>query len=133
MSDGDSRRFVLLRHEMPEGSDRPSHDDLMLERDSDLFTLELLEPLSSGVVASARELPPHRKHYLDYEGAISSNRGSVRRIDRGALTIERWSDDRMEAKLAGESLVGRLTLDRQSSVGDAPPLWRVTFRADVLS
>ena len=95
-------RFVLLRHEMPASSARGSHYDLMLERESDLFTLELRETLQPEVPQRARELTPHRKAYLDYEGPVSQNRGEVRAVDRGNLSIVTWNDEKIEAELLGE-------------------------------
>ncbi|HEV7280311.1 MAG TPA: hypothetical protein VGN57_08880 [Pirellulaceae bacterium] len=122
-------RFVLLRHELPASSARPSHYDLMLERPSDLFTLELCEPLRSDVSQTARELAPHRKVYLDYEGPVSHDRGEVRAVDRGGLTIVAWTESTVEVDLLGDALRGRLTLTREASREGEPAVWRVSFRA----
>lgn len=120
-------RFVLLRHELPASSARASHYDLMLERSGDLFTLELLEALQPGVPQTARELPPHRKAYLDYEGPVSRNRGAVHRIDRGASAIVSWTESKIEADLQGQTLRGRLTLERLASSSEELPMWQATF------
>lgn len=120
-------RFVLLRHEMPESSARASHYDLMLERADDLFTLELIEALQRGVAQLARELTPHRKAYLDFEGPVSQDRGEVHRIDRGSLTIVSWTDSKIEADLSGQTLRGRLTLEREVRVSPEPCSWLLTF------
>ena len=127
-SDGE-RRFVLLRHELPESSARASHYDLMLERDGDLFTLELVDLLQPGVPQTGRELPPHRKAYLDYEGPVSRDRGEVHAIDRGALAIMTWNEESIDAELRGRWLHGRLTIARESSREGEPALWRVDLRA----
>ncbi|GAB5404991.1 MAG: hypothetical protein Aurels2KO_32220 [Aureliella sp.] len=37
----------------------------------------------------AVRLPDHRKKYLDYEGPVSGNRGSVRAVARGFATLDR--------------------------------------------
>lgn len=37
-------------------------------------------------------LPPHRRHYLTYQGPISGGRGTVRRIDLGHILPLRWTD-----------------------------------------
>jgi hypothetical protein len=122
-------RFVLLRHELPESSGRESHYDLMLERPDDLFTLELCEELHPEVSQWARELTPHRKAYLDYEGPVSQDRGEVRAVDRGSLAIVAWSAEMIEAELRGQRLQVRLTLAREASGEDEPAIWRVDFRA----
>lgn len=127
-SDGELR-FVLLRHELPGASARASHYDLMLERKADLFTLELRDVLRIGAPQTARELPPHRKAYLDYEGPVSHDRGEVRAIDRGMLTIDTWSDARVEANLNGQTLRGRLILAREASREGEFSSWQVDFRA----
>lgn len=129
MSDEEpTRRFVLLAHELPSSSDRRSHYDLMLEQAEDLFTLELLEPPSIGVPLRARELAPHRKAYLDYEGPISGDRGEVRRIDRGEFTVARWNEALIEVDLSGEGLRGRLTLERAAAPEGNDDCWRLTLR-----
>ena len=125
-----TRRFVLLRHELPEDSPRASHFDLMLERDEDLLTLELLEPLAVDESIPARELAPNRKAYIDYEGPISAQRGSVARVDRGDLTVIAWSEDRIEADLDGVCLRGRLILERDVGPGgERSANWRATLLA----
>ena len=91
MSDNQTR-FVILYHSMPEGDPRQDHLDLMVEvpgsnppvlatwaienRNLDLDSLEdFAEP--------AVRLPDHRIEYLQYEGPVSDNRGSVRRVVSG--------------------------------------------------
>lgn len=118
-------RFVLLRHEMPDSSARGSHYDLMLERRNDLFTLELREELLPDVSQTARELAPHRKAYLDYEGPVSRDRGYVRAVDRGVLNILTWDEETIAADFLGDSLQGRLKLTRERDSA----LWLVEFRA----
>ncbi len=83
-----SKRFVLLRHEMPAKQNRQSHWDLMVEVAASLLTFELTslptsECSSVGSIHQARRLPDHRLAYLEYEGELSEARGSVRRIARG--------------------------------------------------
>lgn len=128
VSDGELR-FVLLRHEMPESSQRASHYDLMLERSGDLFTLELLAALEPAVPQAGRELAPHRKAYLDFEGAVSGDRGEVRRIDRGSLRISSWAGDAIEVELHGRTIRGRLTCSRDAARQDSCSMWRVCLRA----
>jgi hypothetical protein len=118
---------VLLRHELPESSARASHYDLMLERETNLFTVELSEVLQPGVPQTARELAPHRKAYLDYEGPVSHDRGDVRAIDRGSLTIVTWTETKIEADLNGQTLRGRLTLEREKLSASESGNWRVVL------
>src|SRR4051794_23553598 len=61
-------RFVLLRHETPAGSERPTHFDLMLEHNGVLRTWALSGLPAAGEPLLAEQLPDHRLAYLDYEG-----------------------------------------------------------------
>ncbi|MDR0336912.1 MAG: hypothetical protein LBI18_07465 [Planctomycetaceae bacterium] len=74
-------RFVVLLHEHPNGN----HWDFMLETGMLLTTWAIPPqrvPLQS-FQCQAKKLPDHRLLYLDYEGEISQQRGSVQRIDSG--------------------------------------------------
>ncbi|MFO0937916.1 MAG: hypothetical protein U0798_15550 [Gemmataceae bacterium] len=78
-------RFVLLEHDWPE-----RHFDFMLEGDhGQLLTWRLPILPSELCVLAAERLPDHRRAYLDYEGPISGNRGTV--VRRAAGTF-RWLD-----------------------------------------
>ena len=83
----------------------------MLEMDSALTTWSIPPQCSSGAsfVCPATPLPAHRKHYLDYEGEISGNRGTVSRIDTG--TYEQTSPETF--MLYGTIFSGKLTLKKQ--------------------
>lgn len=104
-----ARRFVVLRHEKQDDV----HWDLMLETDDILATWAISPPprLDAFRCAAVR-LPDHRRHYLDYEGPISDDRGSVRRIDAG--TFETTAPGRF--RLRGSLLDGMLAIDMQSGV-----------------
>ena len=80
-------RFVILRHEMPPGSERRTHWDFMLEREDVLWTWALPQPPSEGRAVPAIRLADHRKAYLDYEGDVSGARGRVERFDQGDFDI----------------------------------------------
>ena len=54
------------------------HWDLMLDTGETLRTWRL-EPALPGVIR-AEPLGNHRRAYLDYEGPVSGNRGSVQRL-----------------------------------------------------
>jgi hypothetical protein len=77
-------RYVVLHHT---GIDDP-HFDLMFETapGSDLTTWRVPHwpPRTNDKFA---RLPIHRRHYLEYEGAVSSNRGSVLRVAFGTHRI----------------------------------------------
>ena len=83
-------RFVVLHHQLPAKSRRSSHWDLFLEQPPEwgimLLSFEAPNsPLEWGPRTVIRKLPDHRSRYLDYEGPISDNRGSVRRVLEGHI------------------------------------------------
>jgi hypothetical protein len=59
----------------------------------------------TGPIPAAR-LPDHRRQYVEYEGAISGGRGSVRRLDRGAATVLCNDGAALRFVLRGERLIG---------------------------
>lgn len=89
-------RFVILRHEMLRAAARGSHWDFMLENKGILLTWELpqLPPCPPSVTSprtfeelGIRRLPDHRIEYLEYEGPVSNDRGSVQRVDAGTYQL----------------------------------------------
>ena len=99
-------RFVVLEHDSPGGR----HWDFMLEAPAALATWALqAAPNSPGAIAAER-LADHRLAYLDYEGPISDERGSVTRWDHGDYVEEHQTDRRRVVFLAGERLKGVATL-----------------------
>lgn len=85
---------VLLGHHTPDGS---HHIDWMLARDSKnqqrLISFRLAERLDlmgAGAAAPAERVEDHRPLYLEYEGEVAGNRGSVRRLASGR--VMRWRD-----------------------------------------
>jgi hypothetical protein len=137
-------RFVLLRHDLPPENPRGRHYDLMLERAGALRTWaceripgEVATPRREGEAPAeparreprppkvmADELADHRLAYLDYEGPVSGNRGSVTRIDAGTYEIVAETQDKLETLLTGAVLRGRLTLTREAA---NPQRWSVVF------
>ncbi len=121
-------RFVLLRHECPTSYEKSSHWDFMLEHEGVLRTWELRElPTSWAHALSVPEstdvesvpaiaLPDHRLAYLDFEGPLSGNRGSVRRCDGGDYRLLREDRSSVEFELFGTVLRerGRLSLVDQA-------------------
>ena len=84
-------RWALLHHELPDGS---WHYDWMLEDASHpegaLVTFRVLvrPDMNTVQVFDAQRLMNHRQAYLDYQGPISGNRGTVRRVAEGTCAIE---------------------------------------------
>ncbi len=102
-------RWALLRHDLPDSS---WHYDWLIDRVSwwhrpggadrcagapdldpdacDLFAFRV--PVRPDIATIDRfdavRLPDHRRLYLDYEGPLTNNRGSVRRVASGLCT---WS------------------------------------------
>lgn len=127
-------RFVLLRHQCPSDSDMPSHWDFMLEREEALWTWQLYElPQSwrnalgqivpdteeqtAGVVLAIR-VADHRLAYLDYEGPVSRNRGVVTRCDAGTYHMFGQTLEKLEIRLAGNQLQGRVVLEPDTARKD---------------
>lgn len=122
-------RYVLLRHECPADYRDGPHWDLMLEDGDKLRTWSLLKlppawkppPLGQQMLCkmgrqavTATELPPHRLAYLDYEGEVSGNRGSVERIAEGEFEWQTDEPDRVEVEAMTGALQGEWTLVRSS-------------------
>jgi hypothetical protein len=120
-------RFVILRHDMPAGASRPTHWDLLLERDGVLRAWALADEPSPGVETSALALADHRLIYLDYEGPISGERGSVVRFDRGEYQTIEERDDLLVVELAGDKLAGRVRLMKDPNDADGDQRWIARF------
>ena len=126
-------RFVLLKHTLPEASDRVTHWDLMLESDGTLRTWALESEPTLGASVAATQLADHRLDYLHYEGDISGNRGSVVRVDQGTYTLLIESDRQIELQLCGTRHLGRARLLKQEiSAGAFSSLRMQTCRAENL-
>jgi len=100
------RQFVVLWHDLPRDSSRPSHWDLMVEQEfgglatwaADEFPLAPHEK-----PVRVRRLDDHRVEYLTYQGAVSGHRGTVSRCAWGQATWLRDSVDEACFKLQGIS------------------------------
>jgi len=99
-------RFVILEHDYPE-----LHWDFMLEKEGVLKTWKLSVPPRVGQLLTAELSFDHRLIYLDYEGPISDNRGSVVCWDRGTFTWEQESEDRLRVHLRGQCCLGIVELN----------------------
>lgn len=114
-------RFVILRHDSPRGE----HFDFMLEAAGDVLkTWALPRPPEIGVEMSCEALADHRIEYLDYEGAVSGQRGAVTRWDQGTYTLERHNDAEWIVQLDGERFAGKAILCRLETDSNR---WQVLF------
>ena len=94
-------RFAILTHDHP-----TLHWDLLLENGSSCRTWRLLKAPDTPGDISAEAIADHRLMYLDYEGPVSGDRGTVTQWDAG--TFE-WIVDRtdvVEVRLTGCKLNG---------------------------
>ena len=71
-------RFVLLEHDYP-----ALHWDFLLEQSEAAATWRLHEYPWPGRLVPSERTADHRLRYLGYEGPVSGNRGTVRRIASG--------------------------------------------------
>lgn len=112
-------RFVILEHDHP-----VLHWDLMLEADNVLETWRLAEPPTAGEIG-ATALPNHRLLYLDYEGPIKGDRGTVQKWDAGTYVEESGSrPDARRCFLEGARLRGQIELERIDDVQ-----WKFNYNA----
>ena len=97
-------RFVVLCHQFPDGAERVSHWDLLLEQpdvsNQRLLTFEVpTSPIHWAKPTLAKQLPDHRLTYLSYEGPISGNRGWVTRVLDGYVEWVVFSTDSLVLNL----------------------------------
>lgn len=125
-------RFVLLYHDCPPNYERASHWDFMLESGDVLRTwaLERLPldwiavhertaeihancpPLATASLVPAVELGDHRRDYLQLEGPLSGDRGSVVRVAAGMYRSEREAPGDWRMVLAGAEISAHVSLLR---------------------
>jgi hypothetical protein len=115
-------RYVILEHTGTQTYKPGRHWDLMLEAEGRLRTWELLERPSNDESVQAHSLPDHRLEYLDYEGPVSRNRGTVRRWDAGEYQVVSETESELTVQIKGQQLQGRLIL-----CSDGSGLWQVSF------
>lgn len=100
-------RFAVLTHDWPS-----PHRDLLLERGGVLKAWRLPTDLTSLEPVSAIESFDHRVLYLDYEGPVSGDRGSIHKWDGGELHWLSVEADRIVVRLEGTKLSGVFELVR---------------------
>lgn len=113
-------RFVILRHDCSRGE----HFDLMLDVGGVLKTWSLPQTPEIGVESLCEALADHRIEYLDYEGPVSGDRGTVTRWDCGTYSLERQGDAEWIVQLCGKKFSGRASLFRLEPESSR---WRVLF------
>ncbi len=101
-------RFVVLIHDDP-----VLHWDFMLEKEALLRTWRLARPPDETGAIDAEQLADHRLAYLDYEGPVSGDRGTVHRFDRGEYTVIEESGDHVVVELSGSRLQGRAVIEQR--------------------
>ena len=104
-------RYVLLEHDHP-----TLHWDLMLEVGEVLWTWRLEANPWLGKPCQAIRIADHRRLYLEYEGPISGDRGSVKRIDAGEFVWIEETGEQVSIELIGKDRTGVLTLLREQGV-----------------
>ncbi|MDF1663611.1 MAG: DNA polymerase ligase N-terminal domain-containing protein [Planctomycetota bacterium] len=115
------RRFSVLKHTLP--ADQGWHFDVFFEMAEALFSLKLDEAPSLDFVATRQF--DHRKKYLDYEGPISGNRGSVTIWDRGKMKGEVQLGEAFTVELFGAKLSGRFTVEPLENKAEEIMAYRV--------
>lgn len=94
-----ARRFVILEHDHPY-----LHWDLLLEEEFSARTWRLLRKPCLGEPIGAERLADHRLMYLDYEGVVSGDRGSVKRFLAGTWEPISEQTGLLTFKLRGRSV-----------------------------
>ena len=119
-------RWVLLRHELPDGSwhhdwmfEHPSSVDAAAAASGGLITFKLDSSVHwpPGAKFEAERLADQRREYLEYEGPISGGRGAVRRVAAGECRVQA-DVERVRVWLEGRVFVGR------AAGGAAARRWR---------
>ena len=125
-------RFVILEHRVGESLPRasaPVHWDWMFEVDGSLRTwatkpIEVLvqgnrilpdRPATDGPLFTfAQQLPDHRLAYLDIQGDIGGNRGTVKQLLTGECMVMQDTVDVFEVQLnvSGDTNQRKLVLQR---------------------
>ncbi|MFK8113576.1 MAG: hypothetical protein AB8B91_15350 [Rubripirellula sp.] len=133
-------RFVVLRHVVGPKSDRTdqTHFDWMFEVEGELRTWATVPvaDFAQSFKMDADRLPNHRIEYLDFEGDVSGDRGSVQRVLRGQVHVTDDDSRRFTAELSWEQedqvrrasvAIYRSLLEDRLRVDDSRDVWRLRF------
>lgn len=99
------------------------HWDLLLEAGEVLRAWRLLAEPAADVTIAAEALPDHRPVYLDYEGPVSGERGTVARWDAGEYQGD-VHGSQLSLQIQGERLRGTVTLEDHGPAG-----WRFRYES----
>lgn len=106
-------RFAVLIHDHPF-----LHWDFLLEDGSSCRTWRLLSAPDGPGPVSAEPLRDHRLMYLDYEGPVSGDRGTVRSFDSGTFEWVANQPEAVTVRLTGHKIMGIVQLIRND-----PAMW----------
>ncbi len=121
---------VVLHHQLADAG----HYDWLLGDPADpdqtgpLVTFRCAEPpmhWPADAESNLTALPSHRRRYLQYQGPLSRQRGSVRRVAEGKATAELWTEHHRILRLDWPGRGMRVELRHRS--GDA---WIARVLAD---
>ena len=118
-------RFAVLRHDHPF-----LHWDFLLEQGESCRTWRLMKAPDTPDDILAEAIADHRLMYLDYEGPVSGERGTVTQWDAGTFEWLFDRDDLVEVRLTGRKLLGLARLQRDD---DARWTLRLTAPASGVS
>ncbi len=108
----DMPHFAILIHDHPF-----LHWDLLAEQSGTLRSWRLLESPDRWLLAAhpptlpAELIPDHRLAYLDYEGPVSRERGTVVRWDGGEMEWLEQTEGCARLRLGGQHLCGELIIE----------------------
>lgn len=99
-------RFAILEHDWP-----TPHWDFLLESGPVLRSWRLLSEPTVGVAVPVEKNAVHRLLYLDYEGPVSGDRGTVSRWDSGIFEWIIDGTESIEVVLYGARLSARCVIE----------------------
>jgi hypothetical protein len=140
-------RFVLLYHDCPPTYVRPSHWDFMLESGNVLRTWALEQLPRDWQAARTRtsvahpncpshslgnrviaiQLSDHRRDYLELEGPLSGDRGTVMRVVAGTYRSEHEAPCDWRVILASDDLAASLRLSQTDASNERWTLEQLAF------
>ena len=98
-------RFAILTHDHPF-----LHWDLLLEDGESCQTWRLMQQPAEGIAVLAERIAGHRLIYLDYEGPVTGDRGTVSRFDSGEFEWKHRAEGAVEVNLYGSRIHSGCTL-----------------------
>jgi len=114
-------RYTIAYHDL--GPKDPGHYDLFFEREGALKSWRVAKAEFSES-QKATEAKDHALKYLDFEGKLSGDRGTVSVWDTGQYLEDAWGPGSIQVALSGKKLKTRLRLVRSKTEGD-PTAWAI--------